>query len=143
MSLIGGATYLEMLKKPISARIKDRVFRHINILNWLPQYTKQDAIGDMTAGITLGLTMMPQSIAYATLTGLSPQVWVSAVFVSQPNYLLSITKFVILWLQKQEAMIREQLCQCVNASDKSIIKGINIKDFFYFKTQLHLGIFSL
>jgi len=63
-----------MMKKSISARIKDRVFRHINILNWLPQYTKQDAIGDITAGITLGLTMMPQSIAYASLAGLSPQV---------------------------------------------------------------------
>jgi len=74
VSLIGNSTYLEMLKKPISARIKDRVFRHINILNWLPQYTKQDAVGDITAGITVGLTMMPQSIAYASLAGLSPQV---------------------------------------------------------------------
>jgi sodium-independent sulfate anion transporter 11 len=74
VSFIGDTTYLEMLKKPISGRIKDRFFRHINILNWLPQYTKQDAIGDITAGITVGLTMMPQSIAYASLAGLSPQV---------------------------------------------------------------------
>jgi hypothetical protein len=85
----------------------------------------------MTAGITVGLTMMPQSIAYASLAGLSPQVWVSTVFVSQSNYLLSIINLVILWLQKQEAMIREQLCQCVNANDKSTIKGINIKDFLF------------
>lgn len=74
--------------------------------------------------------MMPQSIAYASLAGLSPQVWVSTVCVSQPNYVLSITDFVILWLQKQQTMICEQLCQCVNASDKSIIKGTDIKDFF-------------
>ena len=74
MSLIGDATRQEMLKKPVSARIKDRIFHHINILNWLPQYTKQDAVGDIIAGITVGLTMMPQSIAYASLAGLSPQV---------------------------------------------------------------------
>jgi hypothetical protein len=74
VSFIGDTTYLKMLNKPISARIKDRIFRHINILNWLPQYTKQDAIGDIIAGTTVGLTMMPQSIAYASLAGLSPQV---------------------------------------------------------------------
>jgi len=88
VSLIGDATYLEMLKKPISARIKDRVFRHINILNWLPQYTKQDAIGDITAGITVGLTMMPQSIAYASLAGLSPQFGLYSAFLGSYLYVV-------------------------------------------------------
>ncbi|XP_025200768.1 sodium-independent sulfate anion transporter-like isoform X2 [Melanaphis sacchari] len=32
------------------------------------------AMGDMIAGITIGLTMIPQSIAYASLANLSPQV---------------------------------------------------------------------
>lgn len=63
-----------MKNKTLSTRITERVFRHINILNWLPQYSKQDGIGDLIAGITVGLTMMPQGIAYASLAGLSPQV---------------------------------------------------------------------
>lgn len=63
-----------MKNKILSTRITERVFRHINILNWLPQYSKQDGIGDLIAGITVGLTMMPQAIAYASLAGLSPQV---------------------------------------------------------------------
>jgi sodium-independent sulfate anion transporter 11 len=65
---------LEMKSNTLSARVKERIFRHVNILNWMPKYTKQDGLGDMIAGITVGLTMMPQSIAYASLAGLSPQV---------------------------------------------------------------------
>jgi sodium-independent sulfate anion transporter 11 len=81
------ATYLEMKNKLLSTRIKKRIFRHINILNWLPHYNKQDGIGDLIAGITVGLTMMPQSIAYASLAGLSPQVRSSADY---------------LWIQKRD-----------------------------------------
>jgi hypothetical protein len=85
VSCIGDKNYLKIKSKPLSIRIKDRSFRHVNILNWLPQYTKEDGIGDMIAGITVGLTMMPQSIAYASLAGLSPQVRVSADLVPKPN----------------------------------------------------------
>jgi hypothetical protein len=91
LSCIGDKSYLEMKSKPLSIRIKDRLFRHVNILNWLPQYTKQDGIGDIIAGITVGLTMMPQSIAYASLAGLSPQVRISADFVPKPKYLFPET----------------------------------------------------
>lgn len=83
MSCIGNKSYLEAKNKPLSARIKERAFRHFNILNWLPQYTRQDGIGDVIAGITVGLTMIPQSIAYASLGGLSPQVWISADFCAK------------------------------------------------------------
>ena len=48
--------------------------KYFPILNWLPKYTKFQAVSDFVAGITLGLTMIPQSIAYATLAGLSSQV---------------------------------------------------------------------
>ncbi|XP_024946996.1 sodium-independent sulfate anion transporter isoform X2 [Cephus cinctus] len=46
---------------------------YISIIQWLPRYTKFEAISDLVAGITLGLTMIPQSIAYAALAGLSAQ----------------------------------------------------------------------
>lgn len=87
LSCIGDRSYLEMKNKSLLIRIKGRFFRHVNILNWLPRYTKEDGIGDIIAGITVGLTMMPQSIAYASLAGLSPQVRVSADFVLKLKYL--------------------------------------------------------
>lgn len=48
--------------------------RHVPITKWLPKYSSEKAIGDLIAGVTIGLTMIPQSIAYASLANLSPQV---------------------------------------------------------------------
>lgn len=44
------------------------------ILNWMKEYDIDKAISDIIAGITVGLTLIPQSIAYASLAGLDPQV---------------------------------------------------------------------
>jgi sodium-independent sulfate anion transporter 11 len=52
-----------------------KMSKYAPICKWLPKYTKYQAISDAIAGITLGLTMIPQSIAYATLAGLSAQVF--------------------------------------------------------------------
>lgn len=41
---------------------------------WLRGYTAQYAVADLIAGITVGLTVLPQGLAYATLAGLEPQV---------------------------------------------------------------------
>lgn len=41
---------------------------------WLPEYNSEKAIADLIAGITVGLTVIPQALAYATLAGLNPQV---------------------------------------------------------------------
>lgn len=43
-------------------------------LKWLSNYTIRDAVADLIAGITVGLTVLPQSLAYAALAGLPPQV---------------------------------------------------------------------
>lgn len=61
-----------------SSRVKkkdrSKIRQYAPVFEWLPAYTSQQAIGDAVAGVTLGLTMIPQSIAYATLAGLTPQV---------------------------------------------------------------------
>lgn len=50
------------------------IVKYIIILNWLPKYTRLDAVSDFVAGFSLGLTLIPQSIAYAALAGLTAQV---------------------------------------------------------------------
>jgi len=50
------------------------VKKYLPVLGWLPRYTRLEAVSDFIAGITLGLTMIPQSIAYAALAGLTAQV---------------------------------------------------------------------
>ena len=37
------------------------------MLKWLPHYTKQQFIGDLSAGFTVGVMMVAQGIAYAPL----------------------------------------------------------------------------
>lgn len=45
---------------------------------WLRGYTAQFFISDLIAGITVGLTVLPQGLAYSTLAGLEPQYGVKS-----------------------------------------------------------------
>ncbi|MEN0005600.1 MAG: solute carrier family 26 protein [Bacteroidota bacterium] len=42
------------------------------ILDWLPQYSKKDAGGDVVAGLTVAIMLVPQGMAYGLLAGLTP-----------------------------------------------------------------------
>ncbi|MDZ7756465.1 SulP family inorganic anion transporter [Rhodohalobacter sp.] len=44
----------------------------LNILDWLPNYTKKDLAGDLKSGATVGVIEIPQAMAYAVIAGLSP-----------------------------------------------------------------------
>lgn len=48
--------------------------RTFPFLEWIKEYDADKAISDVIAGITVGFTLIPQSIAYASLAGLDPQV---------------------------------------------------------------------
>lgn len=54
---------------------KKMLYRRLPILSWLPMYTGKAAVSDLVAGVTVGLTVIPQAIAYANVAGLPPQVW--------------------------------------------------------------------
>ncbi|KAK0093334.1 hypothetical protein PV326_013778 [Microctonus aethiopoides] len=56
-----------------SACTKKTLHKRLPILNWLPKYNGDDALGDIVAGITVGLTVIPQSLAYSYIAGLPPQ----------------------------------------------------------------------
>lgn len=51
------------------------LYKRIPILQWLPKYTlNEHGIPDLVAGVTVGLTVIPQAIAFANVAGLPPQV---------------------------------------------------------------------
>nr|CAD7202855.1 unnamed protein product [Timema douglasi] len=47
--------------------------KRLPVVRWLPRYSKQDLVHDALAGITVGLTTVPQALAYAGVAGLRTQ----------------------------------------------------------------------
>ncbi|KAL2712869.1 sodium-independent sulfate anion transporter-like isoform X1 [Vespula squamosa] len=60
----------------------------IPLLKWLPLYRGKDALGDLVAGLTVGLTLIPQAIAYAGLAGLSPQYGLYSALIGSFVYIV-------------------------------------------------------
>lgn len=60
----------------------------VPILSWLPRYNVRWLQMDLLAGITVGLTTVPQALAYAEVAGLPVQV----------NNVFSLTFFIISYL---------------------------------------------
>ncbi len=51
-----------------------QVTKRVPIITWLPKYDVNKAISDVIAGITVGLTVIPQGIAYANVAELPEEV---------------------------------------------------------------------
>ncbi|XP_018055310.1 PREDICTED: sodium-independent sulfate anion transporter-like [Atta colombica] len=75
---------------PISISEKKPRFttKYLPVFGWLPRYTRFKAVSDLIAGITLGLTMIPQSMAYAILAERIPQYGLYSCFVGGFVYII-------------------------------------------------------
>ncbi|XP_076752671.1 sodium-independent sulfate anion transporter isoform X1 [Xylocopa sonorina] len=62
--------------------------KRIPIIGWLPTYNSEYFFNDAIAGITVGLTVMPQGLAYATLAGLEPQYGLYSAFMGAMVYIV-------------------------------------------------------
>ncbi len=60
--------------------------RLIPILDWLPNYKATQFRGDFIAGITVGIILIPQGIAYALIAGLPPIYGLYCALVPQVIY---------------------------------------------------------
>ncbi len=54
--------------------MKQWLRRYLPAVNWIPRYQPQYLVGDVTSGIIVTSLLIPQSMAYALLAGLPPQV---------------------------------------------------------------------
>lgn len=61
--------------------------RRAPILAWAPKYRPKLLFEDMVAGITVGLTAIPQGIAYAVVAGLPPQYGLYSGFMGSFTYI--------------------------------------------------------
>jgi len=56
------------------------------ILEWIPNYKREFLKGDLSAGLTVGILLIPQGMAYAMIAGLSPIYGLYAAFIPQIIY---------------------------------------------------------
>ncbi|XP_034243364.1 sodium-independent sulfate anion transporter-like isoform X2 [Thrips palmi] len=62
--------------------------RRLPITQWLPRYTLSLFLHDVMAGLTVGMTAIPQGIAYAVVAGLEPQYGLYSGFMGSFVYVL-------------------------------------------------------
>ncbi|XP_055632192.1 sodium-independent sulfate anion transporter-like isoform X2 [Toxorhynchites rutilus septentrionalis] len=55
--------------------------KRVPILHWLPSYPRRYLFEDLVAGLTVGLTVIPQGIAYAVVASLAPQYGLYSAFM--------------------------------------------------------------
>ncbi|MEM6737017.1 MAG: sulfate permease [Bacteroidota bacterium] len=62
------------------------LYKTFPILQWLPSYKKSQLNGDLFAGLTVGIMLIPQGMAYALVAGLPPVYGLYASVVPQIIY---------------------------------------------------------
>jgi len=65
----------------VSDRLKSCCTTHLPILTWLPKYTLTNLQCDLIAGITVGLMVVPQALAYASIARLSNEYGLFSSFM--------------------------------------------------------------
>ena len=60
--------------------------KYIPFFNWISSYNKEMLTGDVVAGLTVGIMLIPQGMAYALLAGLPPVFGLYAALVPQVVY---------------------------------------------------------
>ncbi|XP_045477388.1 sodium-independent sulfate anion transporter-like [Harmonia axyridis] len=68
--------------------VKKSYLQRVQITQWLPQYKKFDFVSDLVAGFTVGMMLIPQSIAYAGIASLPAQYGLYTAFVGSFTYIL-------------------------------------------------------
>uniref|UniRef100_A0A1B6MDT6 SLC26A/SulP transporter domain-containing protein n=1 Tax=Graphocephala atropunctata TaxID=36148 RepID=A0A1B6MDT6_9HEMI len=74
-------------KKYRKSMTKKNLLKRLPILQWLPQYNVGDAVGDLVAGVTVGLTVIPQSLAYSNIAGLPAEYGLYGSFLGAFMYI--------------------------------------------------------
>ena len=70
-------------------------------MSWVPRYNLRWLLGDGIAGVTVGLVVIPQAMAYAQLAGLSPDFGLYTSFVGAASYwLFGTSKDVVIGVTK-------------------------------------------
>ena len=96
--------------------------QHIPILQWLPNYKRSWLKNDLFAGMTIGVILIPQGIAYAIIAGLPPIYGLYTAMIPQIVY-------AILGTSRQLAVGPAAMDSLIVAAGISVLAGIGSEHF--------------
>ena len=117
----------------------------IPILEWLPNYNKSLFKGDLLAGITVGIILIPQGIAYALIAGLPPIYGLYCALVPQLIYAIfgSSRQVAIGPVAMDSLIVATGVSTLALAGSESYISIAILLGLLVGTIQFILGVFSL
>ena len=117
----------------------------IPIVDWLPNYQKSLFKGDLIAGITVGIILIPQGIAYALIAGLPPIYGLYCALVPQVMYAIfgSSRQVAIGPVAMDSLIVATGVSTLALAGSDSYIEIAILLALMVGTIQFVLGIFSL
>ncbi|OQV16491.1 Sodium-independent sulfate anion transporter [Hypsibius exemplaris] len=78
----GGPLTLEDVKSELRGLCTlETLRRKLPITVWLPKYSRTDLLGDVVAGLTVGLTVVPQCLAYAQIADIKLEYGLNSAYM--------------------------------------------------------------
>ncbi|KAI8902763.1 sulfate transporter family-domain-containing protein [Globomyces pollinis-pini] len=114
-------------------------------IQWLPKYNRTWLVGDVIAGITVGMLVIPQALAYAKLAGLPLEHGLYTSFVGLISYFLFATsKDVTIGTTAVMSQLSGQLMATynVNTGLSPIVFSVSLA-FFAGLVETFIGLFQL
>lgn len=117
----------------------------IPILEWLPNYNTSLFKGDLVAGITVGIILIPQGIAYALIAGLPPIYGLYCALVPQVMYAIfgSSRQVAIGPVAMDSLIVATGVSTLALAGSESYISIAILLALMVGTIQFILGVFSL
>lgn len=112
--------------------------RYIPALEWLPKYEKANLSGDIAAGLTTAIMLIPQAMAYAMLAGLPPEVGLY-------SSVLPLILYAVFGTSRQLAVGPVAMVSLLVASGVAPLAGGDMSQYIAFAVTLSLmvGVFQL
>jgi SulP family sulfate permease len=117
----------------------------IPILEWLPNYNKSLFKGDLVAGLTVGIILIPQGIAYALIAGLPPIYGLYCALIPQVMYAIfgSSRQVAIGPVAMDSLIVATGVSTLALAGSESYISIAILLALMVGSIQFIMGVFSL
>src|SRR5690606_32729747 len=95
--------------------------KFLPILEWLPRYRKSYLPGDISAGLTVGIMLIPQGMAYAMLAGVAPIHGLYAVTIP-------LLLYAVFGTSRQLAVGPDAIISMLTAAGIASLRASNAED---------------